>query len=244
MTGETAARRADKLLLPPLRQFHQREPVARRIDLRGGLGIGSDDRLQIELRARLGVHRRRIDQPVTADEHPVACSRQIGQEIAAAIVGDDDPREFRRQVGGLRHHPHASLGSLRARDHSADIVGIDGDAATGALRVEPGQRQRHGAGHHRGRRQQSHLGCIESLNAHGSHTIGLPGDVTFVCQAQTGSFTSRSLHLELTSAAAPDVAHYAIGSNTFGRILLTGRLRRPARFGAAGAVALRFFSHR
>ena len=55
MTRQTATRRVEDLLFLPLWQLHHRKPVVRRVDLRGGFGVGCDHRFQIELLARLGV---------------------------------------------------------------------------------------------------------------------------------------------------------------------------------------------
>ena len=60
-------------------------------------------------------HLRRIDQTVAAHPDLVFGLRQIGDEVAALIVGDDDPGELGRQVGGLRDHPDAGFRPARRR---------------------------------------------------------------------------------------------------------------------------------
>ena len=83
---------------------------------------------------------RRVDQAVAAHPDAVARLRQVGEEVAPAIVGDHDPRELRRQVRGLRDDPDAGLRPSRSGDHAADVVGVDGDRRAAALPFpRPGQ---------------------------------------------------------------------------------------------------------
>ena len=113
--------------------LHETEPVIGRIDLRGCACVGRDDGFEMEPLSRPHRDPRRIHQPVPAHEHLVAGSRQIRHDVATLIVGDDDPGELRRQVAGLRDHPHAGFGTFRARDDAADVVGVDCDRAAGPL---------------------------------------------------------------------------------------------------------------
>lgn len=83
---------------------------------------------EVELLAGLRAHFRRIHQSVAA--HPdlvVHVRRQIGKDIAALVVGDDDLGEFGRQFGGFRDHPNAGLGTRWAAHHATDVVIVDGD---------------------------------------------------------------------------------------------------------------------
>jgi len=130
--------------------LHETEPVIGRIDLRGCACVGRDDGFEIEPLSRPRRDPRRIHQPVPAHEHLVAGSRQIRHDVATLIVGDDDPGELRRQVAGLRDHPHAGFGTFRARDDAADVVGVDCDRGAGPL-LRAGQRER---GRQRRRRDQ------------------------------------------------------------------------------------------
>ena len=77
---------------PPSGMREQREPVAGRVVLRRGVRVRRDHRREIQRLARRGRHLWRIDQPVAAHPHRVAGLRQIGQQVAALIVGDDDLR--------------------------------------------------------------------------------------------------------------------------------------------------------
>ena len=108
-------------------QLEQRQPVVRWIVLGRGARIRRDDSLQIQRLAGRGRHLRRIDEAVAPDEHLVVRFRQIRDDIASTIVGDDDPAEARRQFLGFGNHPDAGLRSLGARHHAADVVGIDQD---------------------------------------------------------------------------------------------------------------------
>ena len=110
------------------RNLHQREPVDRRIIMRRGRLVRRRHRRQIDLLAGLGAQSWRIHQPVAA--HPdlvVHIRRQVGDHIAALVVGDDDLGEFRRQFRRLRDHPDAGFGPGRTAHHAADVVIVDGN---------------------------------------------------------------------------------------------------------------------
>ena len=64
--------------------------------------------------ARLRPHPRRIDETVAAHPDLVIGLRQVGNDIAAFIVGDDDLGEAGRQIGGLGDDPDAGLRLLSA----------------------------------------------------------------------------------------------------------------------------------
>ena len=72
----------------------QREPVAGRIVLRRRARVRRDDGRQVQRLARRRLHLRRIDQAVAAHPDVVVGLRQVGQQVAAAIVGDDDLDEL------------------------------------------------------------------------------------------------------------------------------------------------------
>ena len=75
------------------------------------------------LRAQLG----RIHETIAAHPDLVVRGRQIGDDIAALVVGHDDLDEVGRQVVGFCDHPDAGFRPFRSGHHAADIVGVDGD---------------------------------------------------------------------------------------------------------------------
>ena len=97
-----------------LRDLHHREPVDRRIILRGLRLVRRRHGGQIELLAGLALHLRRIDEAVAAHPDVVVGFRQIGDDVAALIVGDDDLDVAHRQIAGFRDHPDAGLGPAGA----------------------------------------------------------------------------------------------------------------------------------
>ena len=109
----------------------QREPVAGRVVLGRRARVGRGDRGQVHDLSRRRLDLRRIDQAVAAHPDAVARLREVGQDVPPPVVGDHDPGELRRQLGRLRDHPHARLGSARAGDGAADVVGVDRDRITG-----------------------------------------------------------------------------------------------------------------
>jgi len=58
---------------------------------------------------------------VAARPHRVTRLRQLRNEIAAAIVGDDDLRELRGEIVGLRDHPYTGFRAVDAADDAPDI---------------------------------------------------------------------------------------------------------------------------
>ena len=125
------SRRAAEILRR--RNLHHRVPVDRRIIVRRRRLVRRRHRREIELLAGLAAHLRRIDQPVAAHPDLVVGVRKVGDDVAALVVGDDDLGVAGRQIGGLRDHPDAGLRSVRAGDHAADVVVVDGD---GGLRPQ------------------------------------------------------------------------------------------------------------
>ena len=120
--------------------FHQREPVACRVVLGGRPRIGRRHRREVQDLAGHRLHLRRIDEPVSAHPHVVAGLRQIREEIAPAIVGDDDLHELRRQVGGLRDDPHARFRPFRPRHGAAEVVVVDRNRAARLLSAHRASR--------------------------------------------------------------------------------------------------------
>ena len=95
-------------------------PVGRGVILRGRAFVRRDARLQAKERSGLRLHLLGINQAVAAYPDSVVRFRQLGDEEAAAIVGDDDLGEFGRQVLGLGDHPDAGLRGLAVGDDAAD----------------------------------------------------------------------------------------------------------------------------
>ena len=58
--------------------------------MRRGCGTGRDDSRVIDKLAWFRFNLGGIDEPVAAHPDIVICLRQIGQNITALIVGDDD----------------------------------------------------------------------------------------------------------------------------------------------------------
>ena len=132
----------------------QRHPVGRGVVLRGRLRVWRDDRREIQQLARRRLHPLRIDEAISADPDVVVRLRQIGNQVAAAVVRNDDLRQARRQLACFRDHPDARLGSFRARDDAADVVVVDGDRVA-ALLLRGDDRR--GTPHERETNSESHL---------------------------------------------------------------------------------------
>ena len=66
-------------------------------------------------------------QPKYPGDRRIERGREVGHEITTLIVGHDDPREPRAEVGSLGDDPDAGLGAIRACDRAADVVGVDRD---------------------------------------------------------------------------------------------------------------------
>jgi hypothetical protein len=85
-------------------------PVVRRIVVRRHPGVRRHHGRQVHQFSRRGLNLARIHQPISADPDVVIRFRQIGDDVAPAIVGDHDPDELGRQIGGFRDHPDARFG--------------------------------------------------------------------------------------------------------------------------------------
>src|SRR5262245_18635363 len=114
-----------------VRNPEHRVPVNRRIILRRRAFAWRNYSLKVKRFAGSGFDLRRIDQPVTANPDAVIGFREVGYQIAALIVGDNDLDEFGGKVGCLSDDPDAGFGSLGAGDHAADVIVVD--AHGGAL---------------------------------------------------------------------------------------------------------------
>jgi hypothetical protein len=120
--GRHAALRSSFRELARRRDLQHRVPVDRRVIFRRRGLVRRDHRIQIENRPGLRSRFRRVDEPVAANPDAVRRLRQIGEDVTAALVGDDDLRELGRQVGGLGDDPDAGFGAVRARDDAGEIV--------------------------------------------------------------------------------------------------------------------------
>ena len=112
--------------------------------------FGADDRRQVQRLAGRRLHLRRIDQPVAAHPDVVVRLRQVGQQVAAAIVGDDDldelasagrssPRSPRRRLPGpSRSVTTPPMSSASTRTASPGLTGDHG-----GLRARQPQRKAH-----------------------------------------------------------------------------------------------------
>ena len=116
-----------------LRDLQHRVPVDRRVVFRRRGGVRRDDRLEVEDLSGRRLHLRRVDEAVAAHPHAVGGFREIGNEVAPAVVGDHDLGELRGQVGRLRDHPHARFRAVRAGHDAAEIGGADADRGISAL---------------------------------------------------------------------------------------------------------------
>ncbi len=117
-----------------LRNLEHRIPVDRRIIFRRGGCARRDHRVEVDDFSGDGLDLEGIDQPVAAHPHLVAGFRKLGNQVAAAIVGDHDLREFRGKVGRFGDHPYAGLWAVRARDHPAQLVCARARCGAAALR--------------------------------------------------------------------------------------------------------------
>ena len=127
------------------RDLHHRVPVDRRIIMRGRAFVGRLHGGVVEDVAGLDAHLRRVDEAVAAHPDLIVGDRQIGDDVAALIVGDDAAGEAGRQIGRLGDHPDAGFRPARAGDDAADVVGIDGDGgARCRLRAQRCRRRHQG----------------------------------------------------------------------------------------------------
>src|SRR4030095_2903593 len=115
--------------------LEHRVPVDRRVVLRRLGFVGRRYCVQVENPAGRASYFRRVHEPITPHPHAVIGFRKAGQQVTSAIIGDDDLRVLRRQIGCFGDHPDACLGPVRARDYAAPV----GFAATASLRGHLGR---------------------------------------------------------------------------------------------------------
>ena len=131
--------------LAPVGHLDERVPVVRGVDLRRVARRGGEDRAQGDLVSETPADPVGVDQPVAADPEVVGRLRELGQQEAPLVVGDDDLDELRLQVVGLGDHPDARFRAVVAADHPGDRPVVRQLPGSGRL-VRPGQRDRQRTG--------------------------------------------------------------------------------------------------
>ena len=121
--GRYVARSAEVL---GRRNLQHRVPVDRGVVFRGGSLVRRGHRLEIETLTGLSVDLGRINEAVATYPHLVLRLRKVRHDEAAHVVGHHHLGVARGQVAGFRDHPDASLRTLRAHNHAADVVVVDG----------------------------------------------------------------------------------------------------------------------
>ena len=107
--------------------LQQAEPRGGGIDGGGGPEVGGHGGREVEALPAHPGHPLGVEQAVAAHEDLVVGLGEVGHHVPPRVVGHHDARERRGQVAGLGDHPDAGLGPLRARDHAADVVGVERD---------------------------------------------------------------------------------------------------------------------
>jgi hypothetical protein len=129
------------------RNAQHRIPVHAGVVLGGRSGRGGRCRDEVEPLPRRALDAPVVHQPVAAHPDAVAGARQVGDEVAALVVCDNDLGVAGWQIGGLGNHPDAGLRAIRARHDAADVGRADLDARWGrclCLRVNRRQGERCG----------------------------------------------------------------------------------------------------
>ena len=121
LLGHTVAFWSGAGELALVRNLEQRIPVHARVVLRRCFRARRCHRLQVQGLAGSTLYFLRIDQAVTPHPNAVIGLRQLGDQIAAAVVGDDHLGELGGKVGCFRDHPDASFRSLGAGDDTANL---------------------------------------------------------------------------------------------------------------------------
>ena len=143
-----------------IRDLHHRVPVDRRIVFRRLRLVRRQHCGQVELLAGLALHLRRVDEAVAAHPDVVVGFRQIGDDVAALIVGDDALDVAHRQVARFRDHPDAGLGTAGAAHDAADVIIVDGHRRGGRLLRAGWRRDRN----HRGKRSRNNRLNVECFH--------------------------------------------------------------------------------
>ena len=104
------------------RNLHHRVPIQRRVVVRRCPLIGRRQRGVIKELTGFAAQLGRIDQPVAANPDLVVhVRRQIRNDVATGIVGDDYLGKFGWQLGRLCDDPNTGFGPRRAAYDAADV---------------------------------------------------------------------------------------------------------------------------
>ena len=125
------------------RNFQHREPINRRIILRGGSVVGRRRGGEVQTLARLAVDLGGIDQAIAAHPHFIFGFRQVRQHVAALVVGHHHLGKTGAEVVGFRDHPDAGFGAVRAFDDAADDFAVNGDVLRAQARRGCDEERRH-----------------------------------------------------------------------------------------------------
>src|SRR5580692_7351633 len=109
------------------RDLQHREPINRRIILRRGCVVGRRHGGEVQTLARLAVDLGGIDQAIAAHPYFILGFRQVRQHVAALVVGHHHLGKTGAQLVGLRDHPDAGFGAVRAFDDATDRFAVDRD---------------------------------------------------------------------------------------------------------------------
>ena len=191
-----------------------------------------------------GLDLRRVHQAVAADPDVVVGLGQIGHQEAAAVVGDDDLAQRRRQLGGLGDDPDAGFGRAQAHHHAADVVAVHATAAwpadcprTATSEVSDGRRacqhrQRHGH-----RSSSGHGDLLSGDGLWDERTVNLPRVVVNSPAAGGGSAIMAGRPMR-NRASARQSRHFSCGSCRTGSRGTAGcrAIEQAARRGAQAAA--------
>ena len=109
-----------------LRDLHHGVPIDRRIIFCGVRLARRHHRRMVDDLARLTLHLGGIHEPIAAHPHVIIGLGQVGDDIAALIVGHHAANEAHAKFTGLGDDPDASLRPLGAGHDAANIVIVDG----------------------------------------------------------------------------------------------------------------------
>ena len=82
-------------------------------------------RREVKNLARLCSHLRQIDQTVATHPNAVVNRRQVGNDITALLIGDDDLGKLGWEIDALGNNPDAGFWPVRTFDDPADVVAVD-----------------------------------------------------------------------------------------------------------------------